>query len=347
MTRHIRVITILFLLFLFMGCTPSKKEGKTAEPMEDKEGVLGGLTPEEAAKVVAKVGDTEITVGDVTRQINRLSPYIRAAWNAPEKRRQFAEKMVRVEILAKEAERLGLDKDPEVQRAVDQAMIRQFRIDDLEKNVLPKEVTPEETKAFFDQNQKEFNKPEQLRVSMILLKTKAEADKLLAELKAKPDDPKFFREMAEKRSIDAESKARGGDLRYIAKEPGTEEEGGVVVDEAVRKAAWTLKNPGELYPEAIRTANGFAIIKMTNKKEAVQRDLEQVRRIIENRLLRQKRTEAMDKYVEGLKSKASVKVYEDNLKLVKITMPEHSHEGPELPPGLKPGIVPPAPPKVQ
>ena len=125
-----------------LGCGDKKDEKPTeavaaAEPEDDADKLPDGLTPEQAAMVVAKVGERQITVGDVTRQINRLSPYIRRRWAAPEKRKEFLEKLIRVELLSQEAERLGLGDDPEVQRTVKQVMIRLMVKNDLEKNLFP------------------------------------------------------------------------------------------------------------------------------------------------------------------------------------------------------------------
>ena len=80
------------------SCGDKIEEKATVEEVgaksDDKQQLPDGLSKEQAGKVVAKVGEKEITVGDVTQQINRLSPYVRRRWSAPEKRKEFLEKIV-------------------------------------------------------------------------------------------------------------------------------------------------------------------------------------------------------------------------------------------------------------
>ena len=130
-------VLVALIALVATGCGGDKQdEGKadtSAKAASTDDELPAGLTAEQAAKVVAKVGQSMITVGDVTRQINRLSPYIRRRWAAPEKRKEFLDKLVRVELLSQEAERLGLRDDPEIQRTLKQVMIRLFVKDELEK----------------------------------------------------------------------------------------------------------------------------------------------------------------------------------------------------------------------
>jgi len=324
-SRKLALLIVPGIALLVWGCTPSapEKKGEGDKP-ELKDEELGGLTPEEAAKVVAKVGDVEITVGEVTNQINRMSPFIRQRFNSPEKRKEFVEKLVRMELLAAEAESQGLQDDPDVERAVNQAMIRLYTKKELEKKVLPSEVADAEVKKYYDEHSHEFNKPDQVRVSIIVLKTKEEAEEMLRRIKEKEDDPRFFREMARKNSIDNKSKTRGGDLRYYPKfEELTGDE--PPIDKAILDAAWLIKEEGKVYPKVVETDKGFVIVKVTNKKKAVIRKLENIRRIIENRLLREKRREAMDAYLKKLREEADIKVYDKNLDLVQIEVPRHPH----------------------
>lgn len=323
-------------LVLSAGCISEKK----SEPEETKperkieETRTSGLTPEQAAKVVAKVGDSTITVGDVTEQINRLSPYIRRRWSAPEKRKEFLDNLIRVELLSKEAERLGLgDNSPEVERVVNQVMIRLMIKNDLEKEIIPSEIDEATLKKTYEEEKDKYQRPPQVRASHIMLKTKAEAEKLLADLSNNKKDNRYFREQAKKLSIDKTTKERGGDLGYFS-ESGDRHNDEEKIDPAVAQAAWKLTTVGDIFESPVETKDGFHVIKLTNKRPKLDRSFESVKRMIESRLLREKRKEALDKFVDDLKTKAKIEIFEDNL--AKIELSKGGPMGMPPRPGMRP-----------
>lgn len=332
-------VLVALIALVATGCGGDKQdEGKadtSAKAASTDDELPAGLTAEQAAKVVAKVGQSMITVGDVTRQINRLSPYIRRRWAAPEKRKEFLDKLVRVELLSQEAERLGLGDDPEIQRTLKQVMIRLFVKDELEKNVLPSSVPEAELKAEYDKEIDKYKRPEQIRASHIIVATKAEAAKLIVELKQDATDARVFRQKAREVSLDAETKDRGGDLGYFSK-PTERREDEPVLDAKLAEAAWTLANIGDVFGEPVQTSKGFHVVKLTNKRPEMNRTFDSVKRIIESRLLRDKRKEAMDKYVADLRGKANVQVFEENLDKLKVEVEPNEAA---MPPGMMPGMA--------
>jgi peptidyl-prolyl cis-trans isomerase C len=334
-SKRVLLVLLLAAIPMLAGCG-GKEDAKKAEGTKDaaaEEKVPQGLTPEQAAEVVAKVGDRTITVGDVTDQINRLSPYIRRRWAAPEKRKEFLQKLIRIELLSQEAERLGLGNDPEVQRTIKQVMIRLMVKNDLEKNVLPTSVDEVQLKAEYDKEIDKYRRAAQVRASQIVVATAAQAEKLIAELKAKGDDRKLFRDKAKELSLDKLTKDRGGDLGYFSK-PEERREDEPIVDKAVADAAWALKKVGDITEKPVKTAAGFHVIKLTNQKPAMDRSFESVKKLIENRLLRDKRREAMDKFIADLRGKSKIEIFEDNLAKLKVDTTGAPGEGGMTPPEL-------------
>jgi len=344
--------TVLFFLpaavAIAAGCGGKQDDAKKPDETKDGGGEKAssedgiGLTPEQAAKVVATVGARTITVGEVTEQINRLSPYIRRRWAAPEKRKEFLQKLIRVELLSQEAERLGLGDDPEVQRTVKQVMIRLLVKNDLEKEVLPTAIDEKVLLAEYEKEKDKYQRAAQIRASHIVVKTEAEAVKLIEEAKANMADRKFFREKAKEVSIDAETKGRGGDLGYFSM-PKDRRDDEPVVDEAVASAAWKLETVGDVAGTPVKTKLGFHVIKLTNKKPEMNRTFESVKRLIENRLLRDARRDGMDKFVEDLRAKAKIEIFEENLAKLEIrddpAPGPHEHGAPlpgEEPPEAEP-----------
>ena len=332
---------LAMILFVANGCKSGEEKSKTPEakaPSDGEAETRSGLTPEQAGKVVAKVGERAITVGDITEQINRLSPYIRRRWSAPEKRKEFLDNLIRVELLSQEADRLGLGKEsPEIDRVVNQVMIRLMIKNDLEKEIIPSEVDEATLKKTYEEEKEKYQRPPQVRASHIVVKTKAEAEKLIAELEANKNDNRYFREQAKKLSLDEVTKDKGGDLGYFSEtgENTTEDE---KVDPVVAKAAWTLTSVGEVAKTPVQTAAGFHVIKLTNKRPELDRSFESVKRMIESRILREKRKEALDKFVDGLQAKANVEIFEENLDKIQVPM----GGGPVVAPPVgtaKPGVA--------
>ena len=63
------------------------------------------------AKVVARVGETEITIGEVEDSINEQSPFVRVRYRDPEQLREHVQSMLRFELMARAAERADFDED--------------------------------------------------------------------------------------------------------------------------------------------------------------------------------------------------------------------------------------------
>jgi peptidyl-prolyl cis-trans isomerase C len=303
---------------------PQEKDTKLAEvAATDKDKPAAelkyGLTPEQASQVLVEVGTTKITLGEFADRLGSQSPYLRARYHSPERRREFLDNMVRFELLASEAEKRGFTHSEEVERVRRQVMVQQMMEDLFDKGGLKlADITEDEIKHYYEQNQSEFDKPAQVRASHILFKDKAAAEAALKELKAKPEDNELFRKLATK-SLDVGSKDNSGDLRFFSEtldKAGETDE--PVRPPEVRKAAFTLTKTGELYPEVVHSEQGFHIVKLTGRRDAQRRTLEDARRMIQNKLWRQKREEAIEKFVAELRAKANVQINADALAKVKV-----------------------------
>jgi len=295
---------------------PSATAPSEPKPVERKY----GLTPEQASQVLVEVGDTKITLGEFAERLGSLSPYLRARYHSPERRAEFLENMVRFELLAKEADKRGFTHSPDVERVKRQAMVQQMMQDLFDRGgIALSDITDEEIKRYYDEHPSEFTKPAQVRASHILFKDRKEAERSLKELQQHPGDMELFRKLARERSHDAATKANAGDLRYFSAAPDPAGE----TDEparpaSVRQAAFALANVGDLAPEVVHSEQGFHVLALTGKREALTRTLEDARRMVQNKLWRQKREEAIDKFVADLRAKANVQENADAMAKVQI-----------------------------
>lgn len=129
-------------------------------------------------------------------------------------------------------------------------LVNQLAEFDIFGTAVQKGVTDAEVKEFFEKNKKAF---EQVCVSHILVKTKAEADEIEKRLAAGED----FAEIAKQQSSDG-SAAEGGSLGCVS-----EEQSSRFAPEF--KAAVDALKPGETSPP-VETQFGFHIIRVTEIK---------------------------------------------------------------------------------
>jgi parvulin-like peptidyl-prolyl isomerase len=101
--------------------------------------------------------------------------------------------------------------DAQVREQLRQKLLADKITAKLTKNVT---VTPAQITSYYDKNKSQFKVPATRHVRHILVKTKAQADKLYAQLKA---SDKNFATLAKKYSTDKSSAVNGGDLKMIQK----------------------------------------------------------------------------------------------------------------------------------
>jgi peptidyl-prolyl cis-trans isomerase C len=343
MSSHlVRVSVAALALAATIGaCKGSKSEtaapeATASQPTAKQPTGLPGQPEADLATVVATVDGRPITVAELQDRLNKQSPYVRARYTSLEQKKEFLDQYIRFESMAAEAQKRGFDKDPEVVRTMKQVMIQRFVREEFESRFKPDDITDDEAKKSYDEHIAEYNKPEEVRVSAIIVKDKGKAQKAVAEAKLPANtDNKAFRDLVTKYSEDEETKTRGGDLRFFAAEAKT-------LPPEVVKAAFELKSTGEVSP-AIATASGFYVLKQTGSRKAVSKSFDDVKQQIKNKLLRDKKQKAMQDFEVELKSKAKVEVHEEALAKVRVDTAQPATTAPgEGAPGMPPAPAPPA-----
>ncbi|WP_286192559.1 peptidylprolyl isomerase [Stappia sp. BW2] len=251
--------------------------------------VLSAAEPDD---VVAKVGDTEITEADLAfaaqdlgKELQRFPP---AQW-----RKLLLDVMVDMELMAKAAREDGLDKDPDFQRQLDFLKLRALRNAYLAQKINA-EVTDEEVKAAYDKEFADFEGPEEINARHILVKDKAEAEAIIAELDGGAD----FAELAREKST-GPSGPNGGSLGYFVK--------GQMVP-TFETAAFALE-PGTYTKEPVETKFGWHVIKLEDKRQQEKPPFEAVADGLRQQLMR----ERYDARMTELKDQVAVEILDENL----------------------------------
>jgi peptidyl-prolyl cis-trans isomerase C/foldase protein PrsA len=155
-------------------------------------------------------------------------------------------------------------------------------------------VTEEEIRHYFEEHTLEFQEPEQVRCAQIVVKGLDEAKRLLAQLRS----GKKFSDLARRYSLSADAKV-GGDLGFFPRG---------VMPPQFDEVAFKL-GVGQI-SEVVATDFGFHLFKVLEKRGARKSELTEVRRKVEERLLKERRTEAQAAYLKGLLDKAEVRINE-------------------------------------
>ena len=301
------------IIVLAVSAASCSKKAEEA-PVVEEEWPKNGLTEAQANEVLAKVGDRTITVGDFADRLASQSPYLRARFESPERRKEFLDNLVRFELLVYEAKRLGYGDEPEIVRARRNAMIQQMVKKEVDEPLEGLEITDEEVQAVYDANPLEFDRPGQVRASDIFIEDRARANELL--VRAKKADLAGFRKLAREESEDEKTKANGGDLHFF------EATGEGEPPAAIREAAFSLKTVGTVYPKLIESGNGFHIIMLTGKRPALKRTYEQAKRAIRHKLTRERKDAAMEALTKRLREEVEVQVDYAALESIKVGTPE-------------------------
>jgi peptidyl-prolyl cis-trans isomerase SurA len=177
----------------------------------------------------------------------------------------------------------------------------------IRNEVQPKiQITQEEEKKFYEQHLKEFEHPERVRLSEILVSTEkvqpgdqagvAAASQKAQQLLDQVRGGAAFDELAKKNS-DGPTAAQGGDLGYFKR--------GTLAKELEDKA-FAMK-PGET-ADVVRTKQGFLLLKVTEHEQAGLPPLKEVEPQIADQLYYQKLQPALRDYLTKLREEAYIDV---------------------------------------
>jgi parvulin-like peptidyl-prolyl isomerase len=238
--------------------------------------------------------------------------------------------LVDLELLAQEARRRGLDKQPETQERVRQ-MLRDELLTQVRSSAgSPDDVSDADARRYYDEHRDDFREPERRRVAHIALATEVEAKALLEKARA-ASAADWGRLVAEK-SRDTKTKPGAslppelaGDLGIVGP-PGHARGANPAVPEPLRAAVFEIEKVGGVLPRVVAAPGGFHIVRMTGKTDARDRSFADASRSIRVALI-QERVRAREAALEAeLKQKYPVKV--DEAQLAKIAVPTPSAKAP-------------------
>ncbi len=293
MNRFRKVCASSLLLLCLMASAAAATEAKPEPaPVEaSSPAVVEKAAAADPETVLATVGSTEIKLKDVSAIIARLDPQRAAMYDNEMGRRAILEELVNMELFSLLGAELEVEKDPkfiETMAEVKKDVTRQFAVEAIMKDVA---VSDEELDEYYEKNKENFQVPETVRASHILVADEDGMKKVRADL----DAGMSFEDAARKHSS-CPSKEQGGDLGYFSKEQMVPE---------FATAAFAMK-VGEISAEPVKTQFGLHLIKLVDKKEASVRPLEEVRSQLAESLLNDKKAGVYKGELAKLREKHTV-----------------------------------------
>lgn len=250
----------------------------------------GDHAPEAGDKAVARVQDATIWASDVRREavaqglIGENEPLDATS----ELFRRVLDEVIDQKLLAREAERRRLDASPLAQRRLE-ATRERILGDMLVENVVDGAVSDQAVQTLYNEQLRLAKTSEEIRIRLILTRTKAEADAVLGILR----QGAAFEAVASERSIDEATRFSGGDLGYST------------LDVMPQSYAAALRDrPAGSVVGPFQTEEGWAVLRVEDRRKETPPTLEQAR----PQIVRYLTYDGVRRLLEQLRGKSKVDV---------------------------------------
>ena len=292
------------------------------------------LYPNDGGKTtVAEFGGVKLSDKYIKTYVDNLNDYLKARYNTPERKEELFTKIAEGELVAMKAIKDGALDDPILLSQVKNTIARYYSGTKMKVQIEESvKVSEDEMKKYYEEKKETFNIPEKVKASHILIKITESRDKeaakklaetVAAEARKSASDLGNFAKLAEKYSEDEGTKKRGGDLGYFQRT----EEGGSMV-KAFSDGAFALQNVGDI-SDPVESEFGFHVIKLTGKKEKIEKKFEDVKNTIESTLKTEKRKNAYENMVESYKKELGYKFNKDAAMAIEISVSEKANDASE------------------
>jgi peptidyl-prolyl cis-trans isomerase C len=203
-----------------------------------------------------------------------------------EQRNQVLDEMVSMQVLATQAIKDGLDKDPDVAARISVLRMRVLADSESQNFLKGKEPTDAELKAEYDTAIAGMDKTE-YHARHILVATKEQAEQLIKKIKGGAK----FEDVAKAESSDG-SKTNGGDLGWFTL---------ARMAKPFADAVKALKK-GEMTSTPVQTQYGWHVIRLDDTREVAPPQFDQVKQQVSTGVIQKK----LQAYAEGLKKTAKI-----------------------------------------
>lgn len=268
--------------------------------------------------MLVTVGKRAITLGDYVATLVRMDRFERLRYQSEAGQKKLLDELIEVELLAQEAVRRGLDKDPKVVLRLQQAMRDELLRTVEAKLPAPEEINEREVREYYEAHRATFKEPERRRVLLIKVGSESLGKQVLEKARGRGEEGvsgEIWAELARKYSLENPSARQGdpeefaGDLGFVS--APTEERGqNDAVPDDVRAGIFEIKKIGGVLPRLLEEGEFFYIVRLGGISPARDRTVKEADRAIRIEIRRQKFLEAEKKLEADLRKKYPVKMDE-------------------------------------
>lgn len=272
--------------------------------------------------VLARVGDREIHPADLVAEAERRRSDGRPV---PPKDELLLE-MVREETLVQQAIARGIDRSPEVARALRSMLVGALTRDELEPAIQSARVESAEIEAFYLNHSAAFSQPEQLRLAFIVglvpavapAEAKAPVRARMEEAKAMADSgPSGFRDAAARYSEHQGSRYRGGELGWITPSAPPSSLPAEVVSAAAALEVGAVSG-------LIEASGGIYLVSLLERKSGGVQPLAAVESKIRADLLRERQQQLREEFHSKIAKAVGVEIFSADLDSLELPQSEHA-----------------------
>ncbi len=241
-----------------------EKVGKSFDAqseLEQRTALVKKEDSEARGVVVARIGNEEITLGklfDELQKMSRMNPQLAESYRSDRSRLiEFLRQHIFQRLLARKAKKLGLDRQPEFRKQMEEIMEQSLAQVMIQQEVQSKvSVDPADVRNYFEANRQKYVEKGKADVSHIQIADESRANAISKELEAGRD----FAELARENSQDATTKDKGGKLEQPITEGSAFVPGIGKADQFVQ-AVFTIP-VGDAGKTSVKTEKGFHLIKV-------------------------------------------------------------------------------------
>lgn len=275
--------------------------------------------------VVIEVGERTIRLSEIQSEIDFLKSRGVATVGDPE---GFIAEKLRREVALQEARELGLDKDPELQRQIENLLIGRLKQQQLALALANIYASDEELEAQYEVLKHKFGRPAQARMALLFLPASKFMDSSAREaLKERmlegrelaqelPSDATGFGELAMRYSEEPTSRFKGGDVGWMETGRDTYRWPNAVVETAFALPV------GEM-SDVIETDTGFYLLKKTDSREASYPTMDgRFAATVEQAVRRQKRESVIEEIEQTWSEGVEITLNEDVIERLDFDLPQ-------------------------
>ncbi|MBW1937559.1 MAG: peptidylprolyl isomerase [Deltaproteobacteria bacterium] len=290
------ISSVMALIFVGLCCVPT----------------VYGQESQKAEAVISQAGDWKLTFADLERIVSYYPEEQRALiLQDPKKLMTLARSLTQAKVLSDKAYADGLNDRPDIREQLkinEQHKLSLAYVQ--EKTLKGLNVSEEDVRLYYQGHKDDYKVPAQVKVRHILLRLRKNADKevvqqtrqraedILKKVKAGED----FAVSAAAFSEDPGSRDRGGDLGWVVRSK---------LDPAFAKAAFAAKKGQVVGP--VRSAYGFHLLKVEDRRPARQMPCEAVAERIRKELMSQLKKSKVHEFIEAAMKEAGATINNERI----------------------------------